>query len=278
MFFAFGVITVKLIKKSLNSVLQRQVIIKKLNTKIALWMQKMMKKIPIRVGMLMAIALPLSGCSDGWCWPFDCTASKSSSGVVDDSANTTTTTTDTTTTTADTSTSTTTSSTTTSSTTSSSGATEVSNTASITTSGQQEFALSKVNWLHTNVSSWPVTHNLTVNLGAGTICMEWGGTSTWPTATIRHTDGTRDIKVNANPWVFVWRNGAWYGGTWEWMTPNGNCKPMRVVEGGHIKRPPLTNWTPASGETLYFMVSSLARAGNLNNYQARTNVVSVVWP
>jgi|TARA_A100001011_G_scaffold371867_1_gene429660 hypothetical protein len=277
-FFAFGVITVKLIKKSLNSVLQRQVIIKKLNTKIALWMQKMMKKIPIRVGMLMAIALPLSGCSDGWCWPFDCTASKSSSGVVDDSANTTTTTTDTTTTTADTSTSTTTSSTTTSSTTSSSGATEVSNTASITTSGQQEFALSKVNWLHTNVSSWPVTHNLTVNLGAGTICMEWGGTSTWPTATIRHTDGTRDIKVNANPWVFVWRNGAWYGGTWEWMTPNGNCKPMRVVEGGHIKRPPLTNWTPASGETLYFMVSSLARAGNLNNYQARTNVVSVVWP
>ena len=52
---------------------------------------KMMKKILIRAGVLMAIALPLSGCSDGWCWPFDCTASKSSSGVVDDSANTTTT-------------------------------------------------------------------------------------------------------------------------------------------------------------------------------------------
>ncbi|MED5533038.1 MAG: hypothetical protein VX411_02905, partial [Pseudomonadota bacterium] len=67
-----------------------------------------MKEILIRVGVLMAIALPLSGCSDGWCWPFDCTAGKSSSGVVDDSANTTTTTT-----TEDTSTSTTTSSTTT---------------------------------------------------------------------------------------------------------------------------------------------------------------------
>ena len=184
------------------------------------------------------------------------------------------------TTTADTSTSTTTADTSTTTTTSTDnpGATQVSNTAPITPGGQQEFALSKVNWLHTNVASWPVTHNLTVNLGGGTICMEWGGTATWPTATIRHTDGTRDIKVNANPWVFVWRNGAWYGGTWEWMTPNGNCKPMRVVEGGHIKRPPLTNWTPASGETLYFMVSSLARAGNLNNYQARTNVVRVVWP
>ena len=210
-----------------------------------------------------------------------CAFGKSEGRTIDasvDCTTTTTTTTATTAATADTSTSTTTSSTTTSSTTSSPGATQVSNTAPITPGGQQEFALSKVNWLHTNVASWPVTHNLTVNLGGGTICMEWGGTATWPTATIRHTDGTRNIKVNANPWVFVYRNGAWYGGTWEWMTPNGNCKPMRVVEGGHIKRPPLTNWTPTSGETLYFMVSSLARAGNLNNYQARTNVVRVVWP
>ena len=210
-------------------------------------------KILARIGVLLAIALPLSGCSDGWCWPFDCSASKSSSGVVDDSANTTSTTT------TDTSTS----------------------TATATTpapNSNQQFDLSKVTWLHTNVSNWPVTHNLTVNLGAGTICMEWGGTSTWPTATIRHTDGTRDIKVNANPWVFVWRNGRWYGGTWEWMAPNGNCKPMRVVEGGHIKQPGLIDWDPVSGETSYFMVSSIARGANLNDYQARTDVVSVVWP
>ena len=164
------------------------------------------------------------------------------------------------------------------STTSSSGATQVTNNAPITPGGQQEFSLSKVKWLHTNVANWPVTHSLTVNLGGGIICMEWGGTSTWPSATIRHTSGTRDIKVNANPWVFVYRNGAWYGGTWEWMTPNGNCKPMKSVEGGHIKRPPLTSWDPVSGETLYFMVSSLARSGNLSSYQARTDVVRVVWP
>ena len=220
-------------------------------------------KILARIGVLLAIALPLSGCSDGWCWPFDCSASKSSSGVVDDSANTTST--------ADTSTTTTT-------TTDTSASTATASTATSAPNSNEQFDLSKVTWLHTNVSNWPVTHNLTVNLGAGTICMEWGGTSTWPTATIRHTAGTHNIKVNANPWVFVWRNGRWYGGTWEWMAPNGNCKPMRVVEGGHIKRPPLTNWTPASGETLYFMVSSIARGANLNNYQARTNVVSVVWP
>ena len=218
-------------------------------------------KILVRIGVLLAIALPLSGCSDGWCWPFDCSASKSSSGVVDDSANTTST--------ADTSTTTTTDT---------SASTATATTATLAPNSNEQFDLSKVTWLHTNVSNWPVTHNLTVNIGAGTICMEWGGTSTWPTATIRHTAGTHNIKVNANPWVFVWRNGRWYGGTWEWMAPNGNCKPMRVVEGGHIKQPGLIDWDPVSGETYYFMVSSIARGANLNNYQARTNVVSVVWP
>ena len=215
-------------------------------------------KILARIGVLLAIALPLSGCSDGWCWPFECSASKSSSGVVDDSANTT----STTTTTTDTSTSTATATTTTSS-----------------SSSAEAFDLSKVTWLHTDVSNWPVTHDLKVNIGAGLICMEFGGTTTWPSAEIDHRSGAYKIKVNANPWVFVWRNGRWYGGTWEWMTPNGNCKPMRVVEGGHIKQPGLADWGgPVSGETYYFMVSSIARGANLNNYQARTNAVSVIWP
>ena len=218
-------------------------------------------KILARIGVLLAIALPLSGCSDGWCWPFDCSASKSSSGVVDDSANTTST--------ADTSTTTTTD-------TSASTATAITTTSS--SSSAEAFDLSKVTWLHTDVSNWPVTHNLTVNIGGGSICLEFGGTSTWPTAIIRHTAGTHDIKVNANPWVFVWRNGRWYGGTWEWMVPNGTCKNLSSVEGGHIKQPGLVDWDPVSGETYYFMVSSIARGANLNNYQARTNVVSVVWP
>ena len=210
-------------------------------------------KILARIGVLLAIALPLSGCSDGWCWPFDCSASKSSSGVVDDSANTTSTTT------TDTSTS----------------------TATATTpapNSNQQFDLSKVTWLHTNVSNWPVTHNLKVNIGAGLICMEFGGTKTWPSAEIDHRSGAYKIKVNANPWVFVWRNGRWYGGTWEWMVPNGTCKNLRSVEGGHIKQPGLVDWDPVPGETHYFMVAAIARGANLNNYQARTDVVSVVWP
>ncbi len=219
----------------------------------------MMKKILFRVGVLMAIALPLSGCSDGWCWPFDCTTSKSSSGVVDDSANTTTTADTSTTTTTDTNTTTTTAT-------------------PLPPNSNQQFDLSKVTWLHTNVSNWPVTHDLKVNIGAGLICMEFGGSATWPTASIPHRSGAYNIEVNANPWVFVWRAGRWYGGTWEWMVPNGTCKNKSSVEGGHIKQPGLIDWNPVSGETYYFMVSSIARGANLNNYQARTNVVPVKWP
>jgi hypothetical protein len=141
-----------------------------------------------------------------------------------------------------------------------------------------DFDLSKANWLHTNVSSWPVTHNLTVDIGSGVICMNFGGTTAWPSAQIDHTSGAYKINVNANPWVFVFKNGQWYGGTWEWMTPNGNCKPMASVAGDHIKQPPLADWSPRSGETLYFMVSSIARGANLNNYQARTDAVKVIWP
>jgi hypothetical protein len=183
----------------------------------------------VRASVLLSMLL-LSGCSDVWCWPFDCSSSKSSSGVVDDNTD---------------------------------GA---------------EFDLSKVTWLHTDVSSWPVTHNLTVDIGGGVICMNFGGTTAWPSAQIDHTSGAYKINVNANPWVFVYQNDQWYGGTWEWMTPNGNCKNITSVEGGHIKQPPLVGWDPTPGETLYFMVSSIARGANLNNYQARTNVVKVIWP
>ena len=189
--------------------------------------------------------LLLSGCSDLWCWPFDCSSSKSSSGVVDDSSQSEATT---------------------------------GTTAPATSGSPNEFDLSKVTWLHINVSSWPETHKLTVDLGGGVICMNFGGTTAWPSAEIDHTSGTHKIDVNANPWVFVFKNGQWYGGTWEWMTPSGNCKPMTSVAGDHIKLPPLADWRPTSGETLYFMASSIARGANLNNYQARTDAVKVIWP
>ena len=105
----------------------------------------------VRASVLFSMLL-LSGCSDVWCWPFDCSSSKSSSGVVDDNSDT---------------------------------ETELT-----------EFNLDKVTWLHTNVSSWPVTNTLKVSTGGGVICMNVDGRQSWPTVGIPHHSGTKNVEVN----------------------------------------------------------------------------------
>ena len=200
----------------------------------------------VRASVLLSMLL-LSGCSDSWCWPFTCASNKSSSGVVDDSANV-------------------------------AAEDPFDNQTPGGFATPTEFDLSKVTWLHTNVSSWPETHKLTVEIGGGVICLNHGGSTAWPSVQIDHTSGAYKIDVNANPWVFAYRNGQWYGGTWEWMAPGNTCKPMRSVAGDHVKQPGLVDWNPRSGETIYLMVSSLARFPNITNNQARTDAVKVIWP
>ena len=85
----------------------------------------------------------------------------------------------------------------------------------------------------------------------------------------------------ANPWVFIYEGGQWYGATWEWLrAPGQTCKNTSSVAGDHIKQAPFdaaSGWTPQSGGTYYFMVSGLARGG-LKNVQERSQPVKVVWP
>ncbi|MBT6530872.1 MAG: hypothetical protein HOK99_08155 [Betaproteobacteria bacterium] len=135
--------------------------------------------------------------------------------------------------------------------------------------------MSKVNWLHKNVSSWPVTNTLTVETGGGVICMNVAGRGSWPTVEIPHHSGTKTVGVSANGWIFAYHNDAWYGATWEWWAPKTTCKPMH--EMAPRKAPPLNSWEPESGEVFYVMMSGLAR-GSESNVQKRTNIVKVVWP
>ncbi len=142
-----------------------------------------------------------------------------------------------------------------------------------------EIALSDVNWLHTNVYSWPETSNLVVNFPRpGVIRLRFDKTNIWPHKMIRHNSGGHDIAVNANPWVFVYRNGRWHAGTWEWFQPGNFDKNCKNVAGDHIKQAPLADWRPKKGETVYFMVSALARNGSDVNLKERTNIVKVTWP
>ncbi len=145
---------------------------------------------------------------------------------------------------------------------------------------QDGFYLDQVNWLDPNISGWNESATLSsVTFERGRdICLNYSipGGGTWPVVQIF---GSTDVVANA--WVFIERNGTWYGATWEWMRPGQTCKAMTSVAGDHIKKNPFgenSGWTPQSGQVLYFMVSGLIRNNIYSNVSERTNVVRAVWP
>ncbi len=123
-----------------------------------------------------------------------------------------------------------------------------------------------IHYLHANVSGWPITSSLSVSIGS-TVNLKYNKANVWPARN----------GVNANPWIIVNLDGRWTAATFEWLRPGQTSKPASVVEGGHIKRAPLNNFRPRSGETYGWMVSSLARDGT-RTVNERTNIVLARWP
>ena len=86
-------------------------------------------------------------------------------------------------------------------------------------------------------------------------------------------------RRHGNPWVFAQIDGRWYAATYEWLRPGQECKGISArTIGAHIKVPPLSRWTPQSGETIGLMVSTPARFGPQGPRHERSNVVRVRWP
>ena len=124
-----------------------------------------------------------------------------------------------------------------------------------------------VHWLYHDVSTWAETATLAVSIDGGTIQLDYSKAKAWPAVG----------GLNANPWIFVFRNGVWYAATFEWFRHGQTSKPVHVVAGDHIKRAPLGDFAPRSGEVYGFMVSGLAR-DDKRNVQERTPVVMNRWP
>ena len=123
-------------------------------------------------------------------------------------------------------------------------------------------------WLHTDVSSWAVTSPLSVSFGNGLIRLDYDKANVWP---------PNGEGLNGNPWIFVFQDGTWYAATWEWLRFGQTAKSMSSVAGDHIKKAPLQNFHPVSGQVYGFMVSGLARDAQRNVHE-RTPVVMVQWP
>ena len=157
--------------------------------------------------------------------------------------------------------------------------------ASVPGSGADEIDVAEVTWLHTNVGGWPAASTITNvrirDVPAGGICIEHTKANAWPGT---RTQGGSNLA--GNPWVFGNVGGRWYAATYEWLRPGQICK--LTVAGGHkrpslelgphIKRPPLDNWVPRSGEKVGFMVSTPARFGPEGPVRERSNIVVVTWP
>lgn len=134
-------------------------------------------------------------------------------------------------------------------------------------------SLNEVVWLHTDVSDWSQTANLSdVRVQGNIIFLDYDKSRSWPS---RSVNGT---PVNANAWIFVNQGGTWYAGTWEWLKPGQTSKSVAAVRGDHIKVSPLNNFVPRSGTQYGFMVSGLARTSDHHNVAERSNVVMMTWP
>ena len=132
--------------------------------------------------------------------------------------------------------------------------------------------LAGVEWLHADVSGWKETGRLrSVRVSGNSITLDYDRARSWPG--VNHAGAF----VNANPWIFVYRDGRWCAGTWEWLRSGQTTKSARSVAGDHIKKPPLQSFKPKSGEVYGFMVSGLAR-DDRRNVRERTQVLMYRWP
>ncbi len=138
--------------------------------------------------------------------------------------------------------------------------------------------LSKVRWLHTNVSSWARTSTITgVDITSDQICVYHTKAGEWPISEFGDED---PIEVEGNVWIFANIGGTWYAATYDWLRPGQECKNVTGPELGvdQIRIPPLdASWEPQSGDLVGFMVSTRAR-DSVRAGEERTNVHVMRWP
>ena len=128
--------------------------------------------------------------------------------------------------------------------------------------------LKAVKWLHTDISDWAETSQITdvtnkqgPAADQGTVCFPHTKAGQWPT----FDNGTGE----GNVLVFGQVNGKWYAACAEWLKPKQVCKRFTAQIGPpaddnwgigpHTKKDPLASWAPKPGEWYGLMVSTRSR-------------------
>jgi len=127
------------------------------------------------------------------------------------------------------------------------------------------------------VANWAATSTVTQAYATGgQLCIYHSQLGHWPTAPFFGDPG---VPVEGNQWIFIQRNGQWYGGANDWYRPGQACKGVDSNIGRDgFSEEPLHSWVPQSGETFGVMASTPARLWpDMATIDQRSNVVLIKW-
>jgi hypothetical protein len=131
------------------------------------------------------------------------------------------------------------------------------------------------------IASWPVGSDITsVDQGNGQLCINHTQLGRWPSVPFF---GDAATLVEGNQWVFMQKNGQWYGGAADWYRPGQACKGIDANSIGRdafygANEEPLHSWVPQPGELYGLMSTTPARAWpDMKTLDQRTNIVTVRW-
>lgn len=138
---------------------------------------------------------------------------------------------------------------------------------------------SDVTWIDPNISSWPVTAQISVNVRGSTLAVNDTKKDVWPR---RFHTTLRNDCCNRSLWIIIKYEGRWYASTFEYMRVGQVNKNAEAVNGRQIKRAPFLRpgflWRPAKGEVYGFITSGMARFDLNNlNVRERSNVALYRW-
>lgn len=138
---------------------------------------------------------------------------------------------------------------------------------------------SDVIWIDPDISSFPVTAAVSVNVRGSILDVQDSMRSVWPR---RFHTILRNDCCNRSLWIFVKLEGQWYASTFEFIRFGETRRFVASVNGMQIQRPPFLRsgfeWRPAAGEVYGFMTSGMSRFNFDNlNVRERSNVSLYRW-
>jgi hypothetical protein len=132
-----------------------------------------------------------------------------------------------------------------------------------------------------NIAGWSVGSSITeATQGGGQLCIRHVQLGRWPSVPFFGDAGT---LVEGNQWVFMQKNGQWYGGAADWYRPGQACKGVDANSIGrdafyNPSQEPLHSWVPRPGELFGVMATTPARAyPDMRTLDQRTNVELLRW-